>query len=261
MDKIKLERTAVAIGMFDGLHKGHTEIIKKLKINNLSSCVFSFDMSEYGLFNKLKIITEKKKRKLLKDLGVDYYINPQFEMVKNFEAQDFVVNFLVGQLDAKVFIAGEDFRFGLERQGDTKLLEKLLESHGRKLMIAKTQNLEKKDNKIFSKTKISSSNIRTSIQNGDVELANQMLGRNFSLDFEVQKLEENFFVQDIARQFVALPDGTYRSLLNIDGKTTKTQTQIFCFRNNKIAKTFFQEKNSEKLVAGEISVEIIKKIK
>ncbi len=229
INKVNLKNTAVAIGMFDGLHLGHLEIIKQLKKSHLTSCVLSFDTSELSILKKQKIITDNKKRELLNDFGIDYYIFPKFAEIKNISAANFVTEFLAKRVDCKIVVVGNDFRFGFDRIGDIKLLGKLLEKHNKKLAVVKTQFLYNK--------RISSSNIRQYIKNGDVKSANAMLGRNLSLDFEIIGYIDNCLIQEIKPEFVSPPDGRYLSLVEINGKKTETQTVICDFNKKKCAKT------------------------
>lgn len=177
----------LAIGNFDGIHLGHQQIINNLystaKRNKLASAIMTFEPHPAGFFDSNKInnyylTTLKQKINIIKNLGIDYLIIVNFN--KNFSeitAEDFIKKILQDKLNVKNLIIGYDFTFGKNRQGNFKTLEnnnfQLQEINPFKIV---KNNLE---------ITCSSSLARSALKSGDIILANQILGRNFSVQGSV----------------------------------------------------------------------------
>ena len=120
-----------SIGNFDGLHLGHRKIISNLKAQSeamdLPLTIISIEPlpSEFFMENPpARIYPQRDKVRLLKELGVDYYLCLKFdEAFANQSPEDFVNNILLKSLGVKYFVVGDDFRFGHQRKGDFKLLK------------------------------------------------------------------------------------------------------------------------------------------
>ena len=121
-DQINIdEKLCLTIGNFDGIHKGHREIIKNLiqqtKKSNLKSAILSFTPHPKIYFNKQKnfmINSQSKKKEILKDLGLDYLIdlnfNDKFTQLSHNEFEDKI---LLEKLNSKRILIGKDFQYGL----------------------------------------------------------------------------------------------------------------------------------------------------
>lgn len=178
--------TVITIGNFDGVHLGHQTIIKKVltlaKEFNLKSGVVTFSPHPIKFFNKnIKLImTERKKIEIFEKMGVDYYFNLAFnESIANMDPEIFIREFLVKSLKANFIVVGYDYRFGRKRKGDYELLKMLETKYGYtafKIPPVKIDDII-----------VSSTNIRSLLSKGDVELANKMLGRPFTLEGVVVK--------------------------------------------------------------------------
>ncbi|BAI81404.1 riboflavin biosynthesis regulatory protein RibF [Deferribacter desulfuricans SSM1] len=178
--------TIITIGNFDGVHLGHQTIIKKVlslaKEFNLKSGVVTFSPHPIKFFNKdIKLImTERKKIKIFESLGIDYFFNLTFnESIANMDPEIFIREFLVKSLKASFIVVGYDYRFGRKRKGDYELLKMLETKYGYtafKIPPVKIDDII-----------VSSTNIRSLLSKGDVELANKMLGRPFTLEGVVVK--------------------------------------------------------------------------
>ena len=178
----------LAIGNFDGLHKGHQEIISKLvdkaKLNKKPSAILSFKPHPRQFFSKnldrYQIINEEEKQLILKKLGVEHYISLNFnEAVSNLSPSDFISKILVKQLKVIKLVVGYDFRFGKNREGNIQLLNEISKIHGYDLEIIEPI----KDlliNEVYS-----SSSVRNSIKEGNIKKANSILGRNWSMSGKV----------------------------------------------------------------------------
>lgn len=170
------KNTAVTLGKFDGIHAGHRTLIEKMKAyDGLKKVVFTFSlhpaaMQETQAYEKnfRSIYSNEERREILSELGVDAVVFYPFDKeTMEMDAKVFVKRVLSEQLNVKVLIVGEDFRFGYMRRGDTDLLKELSEEYGYELIVVKKE-----------KTKygiISSSKIRQALACGDLPAANEML--------------------------------------------------------------------------------------
>lgn len=185
-DKQKLNNTCVTIGTFDGLHLGHQNILDVLsniaKENKLQTTVVSFDPHPRRVVSNnfdIKILTTiDEKKEILKSLGIDnfYLINFTKEFSRQ-TSEEFVKNYIIDQFDAKHLVVGHDHEFGKDRGGDEEALRTLGNKYG---FDVTSVDAVKLDDDI-----ISSSKIRTALQNGEIEKANSFLGRSYSLQGEV----------------------------------------------------------------------------
>ncbi|MDA9629194.1 riboflavin biosynthesis protein RibF [Pelagibacteraceae bacterium] len=186
----KSRNLCLCIGNFDGIHLGHQHVIKKIIKNsqsdNLKSAIMTFVPHPKIYFKKtdgnFNIITNSDKKNFLKSLGVENYIEYNFnKTLSNLDAVDFIEKILVKQLSVKKIVVGKDFRFGKDRKGDTVLLKKLSSKHKYKLsIIGHVKN--KKTN-----LKFSSSTIRKNINEGLFEKVSQALGRNWFIQGKIIK--------------------------------------------------------------------------
>lgn len=186
----KIKDLCLCIGNFDGIHLGHQILIKKIinnaKSSNFKSAVMTFVPHPKIYFNRtndnFNIVTNDDKKKFLKSLGVENYIEYKFnKTLSSLDAESFIQKILVKQLHIKKIVVGKDFRFGKDRAGDTTLLKKLSQKFGYKLSIIgdvknKTTN-----------TKFSSSTIRRNIHQGSFEKVSQALGRNWFMEGKIIK--------------------------------------------------------------------------
>ena len=178
----------ITIGTFDGVHKGHQKILKKLikesyKLN-LESIVLTFFPHPRIVLNPnspLKLInTIDERSSLFKKSGIDTLITHPFD--KNFSElspEEFVKNILVNKLNIKKILIGYDHRFGKNRTAGIKDLKKL----GLKYNFNVIEISAEEQNNIS----ISSTKIRNSIIEGNIRKANSFLGYDFSLKGKVIK--------------------------------------------------------------------------
>lgn len=178
----------ITIGTFDGVHKGHQKILKKLikessKLN-LESIVLTFFPHPRIVLNPnspLKLInTIDERSSLFENSGIDTLITHPFD--KNFSElspEEFVKNILVNKLNIKKILIGYDHRFGKNRTAGIKDLKKL----GFKYNFNVIEISAEEQNNIS----ISSTKIRNSIIEGNIRKANSFLGYDFSLRGKVIK--------------------------------------------------------------------------
>ena len=176
----------LTLGTFDGVHKGHQKILKKLKYeakkDNLKSIVLTFFPHPRTVLNPdltLKLINTIEERTILFEKSeIDILITHPFD--KNFSElspDQFVKNILVNKLKIKKILIGYDHRFGKNRTAGFKDLKIFGLKYGFEVIEI---SVEEKNN-----VSISSSKIRNSIIEGDIKTAKSYLGYDFSLKGKV----------------------------------------------------------------------------
>ena len=180
--------SVVTIGTFDGVHKGHQKVFDKVinasKQSNLSSVVLTFFPHPRIILNKyndIKMIdTLDEKIDHLEKIGIDHLIIHPFD--KKFSllsADQFIKEYLVDKLKLKHIIIGYDHRFGKGREASITDLKEYSSEFNFVVDEIDAQEIEK--------IAISSTKIRKSINEGDLETTRVYLGRFFSLTGKVVK--------------------------------------------------------------------------
>lgn len=219
----------VTIGTFDGVHVGHRQIINKLKIEALKadgeSVIITFHPHPRKVISStilgVRLInTLEEKIEVLSGLGIDHLVIVPFtDAFANQPAEDYVRNFLYEKFNPHTVIIGYDHRFGRERLGDYRLLEKMASQFG--------FQIKEIPKHILDEIAISSTNIREAILHNDISVANKLLGYTFFFEGEVvhgNKLGRqlgyptaNLKVQDTEK--VIPGDGIYAVYADIDPKS------------------------------------------
>lgn len=177
-DARELGPTAVTIGKFDGIHRGHQALISALHSaaaeHNLKTVLVTFDRHPDALLNpanlKWPLIGPNQKAALVSEAGLDALLTLTFDdMLAQQSAQDFVQETLVDGLRAKIVIVGEDFRFGAGGAGDVALLHDLGQLLGFEVRVIPSAT--------EAGLKVSTSSIRELLDLGDVAKAAILLGR------------------------------------------------------------------------------------
>lgn len=179
-----LQGAAVAVGNFDGVHRGHRQLIEQLmaaarKIKG-PAVVLTFDPPPQALLLPDRplgppLTTIARRAELLGGLGVDALIAyPTDRALLSLSAVDFFEQFIVGKLRAGAMVEGPNFRFGRDRGGDTALLQELCRAAGMDCSIAPASEDQA--------GMISSSRVRHLLAQGDIAAANAMLTQNYQLN-------------------------------------------------------------------------------
>jgi len=159
---------AVAIGSFDGVHRGHLAVIEAVRATGHESTVITFDPHpRIALGNKVELLTTLERRiELLEDAGVAAVVVASFTPeLQQLTPEQFSERFLRAT-GVEVVVAGEDFRFGVRRSGDLALLRRL----GYDVAV------------VSELPGVSSTAVRAALGEGDMAEAAAMLGRPFELD-------------------------------------------------------------------------------
>ncbi len=185
-DNTNFNSTVVALGFFDGVHIGHMELIGKMlayaKTRNLTSIIFTFDKSPKQVLNQDfdgYLTTPKEKFELLSEIGPDKVCYVPF--TKDFASlskETFVKEILINRLNAQSVFVGFNFCFGANKSGNSEILKKELSMYDRECHII---DPVRDENNVI----ISSSSIRQIVRNGDIPLANSLLGRKLSFSGKV----------------------------------------------------------------------------
>ena len=181
-----IKNSIIAIGNFDGVHRGHQEIFKLgkkiAKKNKTKFGVVTFSPLPSEFFQKQKnnnrITRDDIKIDLLKKNKVNFVFVCNFnKKFSNISAEQFIKDTIVKKLNATYVLVGKNFRFGHKRKGSVSLLKKYGKIYNYKVLDLKLS----KQNKI----KISSTRIRSAIEQGNLEIATKLLGRNWSIKEKV----------------------------------------------------------------------------
>jgi riboflavin kinase/FMN adenylyltransferase len=179
----ELRGALVAIGNFDGLHRGHQSVLERLKAKagerGVPAVVFTFEPHPRDVFAPnpfmFRLTTGDAKARLAQALGLDGIIVMAFTRdFSQIEAEDFVARFLVGALDVSGVIVGADFHFGRQRRGTPAFLKAEGERNG---FAVETLDLLDEGDEV-----ISSSRIRAALSEGAVAAANRLLGYHWFFD-------------------------------------------------------------------------------
>lgn len=181
------QNAIITIGTFDGVHMGHRQIIDKLKSEakavNGETVIITFHPHPRKVVSSailgIRLINTLEERiELLQGLGIDHLVIVPFtDAFANQPAEDYVKNFLIDKFHPHTIIIGYDHRFGRDRLGDYRLLEKMAAAYNYKLKEIPKHILEN--------ISISSTNIREAILHSDIATANRLLGYEFFFSGEV----------------------------------------------------------------------------
>ncbi len=208
------KKTAVTMGKFDGLHRGNQKLVDKIReyaSDDCESVLCAFDM------HRDAIMTNRERREHLEG-KIDWLIDCPFTKdLKNMEAEDFIRDILCGKLGAAHIAVGRDFVFGHDKRGSVKMLEAFAGEYGYTLDV-----LEKER---YHDIVISSTYIRDALAQGDVELAEKLLGYPYELTGIVQHGQQlgrtlGFPTMNIEpeAQKIMPRYGVYACRVKIDGK-------------------------------------------
>lgn len=177
--------SAVSLGKFDGLHRGHRKLIRHVldqKKQGLSSVIFTFEKNPTRILSGLSgqnIMTNGERREMLEQAGIDHLLEcPFVPEISRMEPEAFVTRVLVGQLHARFVAVGRDFHFGFQRRGDCKLLKEMGEKIGFQVEVIEKEQSHGRD--------ISSTYVREALHEGNIPLANELLGYRYFVSGEVQ---------------------------------------------------------------------------
>ena len=184
--KNKFRGSVIAIGNFDGLHKGHQKVLKEAKKtskkNKIKFGIITFEPVPVMFFNKNvinhRINNLNQKINLLKKFKADFLNIVKFDKkFSNLKYNQFIEKILYKKFNCKFIYISKNFRFGKNREGNIFKLKEKEKIYEYKTIISKPL---KSKNKILSSTII-----RSEIKKGNIEKVNNFLGRKWSIEGKV----------------------------------------------------------------------------
>ena len=219
----------ITIGTFDGVHKGHKIVIDQLKNNlNLTPLVITFNKSPKEIINKdpIQSIYEiRTKKKLIENLGVKEIISIDFDdSIKSLKADEFI-SLLKEYLKLKVLVIGEDTTIGKDKIGKKNGLSDLLLKFDVNLKLIEVKESNKK--------KISSSEIKKQIFNGNLKEVNENLQNKYFMEGDViegkklgRKLGYPTANLNFSKEIVIPKDGIYKTISVLGDESFSSITSI-----------------------------------
>ncbi len=178
----QINKPVIAVGNFDGVHRGHQELIKAVleeskKIDG-SPAILTFYPHPLTIINpymKIEQITPlADKVDIFEKLGIGYvYVLKFDDSFSSLSAENFITEILVEKIAVKKIVIGYNFRFGANKTGDVELLRQFGEKYSFEVIVVSPY----KDQDII----ISSTKIRGLIKEGNIRMANNFLGRAYSI--------------------------------------------------------------------------------
>ncbi len=158
----------LALGCFDGLHIGHRALLEEARDMARTLGVPYGVWSPVGAKNAPRLMAEEERQRMLRDLGVDFLLEENFSELKDVSAEDFFREFLLRRYQVSGLACGENFTFGRERRGDSRLLRDFCAGAGIPLLVKKT---------VFSGGEaVSSAAIRHALLHGELLRASEFSG-------------------------------------------------------------------------------------
>lgn len=183
----KFKNTVLTIGMYDGVHFGHQQIINRIntianEIEGESVLLTFYPHPRLILHpndNTLKLITTiDEKIELLEKFGLqNLVILPFSENLANLEAENYIENILIKYFNPKYICVGYDHKFGKNRTGDFNLLAQLKEKYHYKIEEISAQTIDE--------ISVSSTKVRKALLEGNIKVANQFLSHPFTIKSKV----------------------------------------------------------------------------
>jgi riboflavin kinase / FMN adenylyltransferase len=226
-------RSIVTIGNFDGVHLGHRELIAEVRRQSAEtkslSCVFTFEPHPVQV-----LFPERKLRRLfpredqveqLALLGMDYLVvQPFSRALSQTPPVEFLENYILKALNPISLVVGYDFSFGANRQGSVEGLEEFSRKSGIGLKVIPPFEV--------GGVIASSTRIRRAITEGEITLANKLLGRRFYLQGLVEKGDQRgtkigFPTANLAAVTECIPlKGVYATQTRVNGKSLRSVTNV-----------------------------------
>lgn len=171
-----MTESAITIGKFDGIHKGHQllieDVVRAAKENGYRSICYKLDFGDSAL------MTREEDEDILKSLGIDEIIRSEFSPeFASMSHNEFVQRILVDDLNVRYVAVGTDFRYGKDRQGDVNTLSISGDTFGFDVNIIDKLKIEDEI--------VSSTRIRKCLEDGKVSEASELMGHPYKITGEV----------------------------------------------------------------------------
>lgn len=223
---------SLVLGYFDGVHTGHRAVIRAAVdfagMHGTKSAVITFKDHPCCFFYKVLpkyILSRSERRKKIAELGIDYLYELDFGKIAHLSAEEYLKEILIKNFAPAAISTGFNHNFGADKSGNSEYLGKMSESYN-------YVYFKLDERKLNGKT-ISSTAIRHLISLGEIEMANKMLGYNFSIEGEVvtgQQLGRKLGFKTAnliyPAEIIELPFGAYSTLITFEGQTYKGVTNF-----------------------------------
>ena len=217
--------TAIALGYFDGLHKGHRNVISLAaaeKENGLTPVCFTFSKSPKSVLNGTQsnaLMTSEDKIKTLERLGIERTYQADFEKIMNMPAKDFAQEILIDTLKAEKLFCGFNYRYGKNGEGSAETLKSFCKSKGITLTVVPATE---SDGEVVSSTLI-----RKLITDGNVKRANELMCSRFGFSSVIEhgkrlgrELGTPTINQPLCSELVVPKFGVYASIVTLENGET-----------------------------------------
>jgi riboflavin kinase/FMN adenylyltransferase len=210
--------TAVVVGNFDGVHRGHQALflraVERARSGGLVPVALTFDPHPSVVLGRVPpgvLTTMARKVELISGLGAAHVFVRRFdEAFAAWGPDRFVEELVAGELFARVVVCGKNFRFGRDRAGDAALLGAMGERLGFESLTAEATD---------AKGALSSSRARDAVTNGDLAEAERILGRRHAIEGRVVRGDGRgrtigFPTANLAAEVLLPPNGVYAVLVD-----------------------------------------------
>lgn len=215
------QNTAVALGFFDGVHRGHRKVLSPAagqRENGLTPVCFTFAESPKSVIAGKELpmlMTHRDKLAALEKIGMEHVFFADFREIMSLSARDFFEKILIHILNAKQIFCGFNYRFGKNAEGDTAMLQALCDEYDVGLSVAPP---EKDDGEI-----VCSSLIKSLIAQGNVKRANELLCSRFGFEETIEhgkhlghKLGTPTINQPLIKGLMVPKFGVYASVVTLE---------------------------------------------
>ncbi|GIW47434.1 MAG: riboflavin biosynthesis protein [Deltaproteobacteria bacterium] len=224
--------TSATIGIFDGVHLGHKKIINYVKEEamrkGISPCVITFHPHPQKVLRGIDIpliVPFRERLRLLEKEGIEitvcYNFTREFAQIS---AKDFVTNILVKTIGIKSLFVGPDFFFGRKREGNVNLLEQMGKLYDFDIKVVQPVSINGEV--------VSSTAIRSSIEEGLMRKCAKFLGYHFYIEGKVKEGEKRgrkigFPTANLDTDWELFPKkGVYATLAHVEGKRFESITNV-----------------------------------
>ena len=256
---LNIENQNLCIGLFDGVHLGHKKLFSLMKEKEGKANILTFSNKLIKNNDSRLLLTENEKLDMFRKLGIDKVFIVDFnEKIKNISKEEFIK--FLEKNNLKNIIVGSDFTFGFNGLGKSNDLTKINNSH---IIISPLLTIDN--------IKVSSSEIKSFLINGEIEKANKFLGYNYFYSSNVisgygrgNKLGYSTINQEVVNNKMLPKCGVYITVSTINTKKYISMTNIGyvpTFNNNKLSIETHVINENIKLKVNYITIEFIKYIR
>lgn len=209
-------KTAVSLGYFDGLHKGHISVLDVDSSYYRVAVTFKTSPKAELTGKNESLLTFKERCEQLKGIGVDEVYALDFKEIRNMSPLEFL-HFLTDKFNPSLITCGFNYRFGKNAEGNVRALESFCREQGIELRVSSPVKRDEET--------VSSTFIKSLIKSGDIIGANRLLLKPFSFENEVQKGDKRgrtigfpTINQEYPKDLVVPKFGVYKTKVLFDKK-------------------------------------------